>query len=128
MTLVADDSTVMVRRAALARAVSNLLDNAVKFSPAGSPVDVTVAAGAIAVADRGPGVAPEDRDRIFDRFHRADSSRTLPGSGLGLAIVADTAAAHGGSTFVEDRLGGGAVIGLRLPLIELGGRWPAPTV
>lgn len=128
VTLVADDSTVMVRRAALARAVSNLLDNAVKFSPAGSPIDVTVTAGTIAVADRGPGVAPADRDRIFDRFHRAEASRTLPGSGLGLAIVADTAAAHGGSTFVEERPGGGAVIGLRLPLLEGGGAWPAPTV
>ena len=128
VTLVADDSTVMVRRSALARAVSNLLDNAVKFSPAGAPIDVTVSAGTIAVADRGPGVAPTDRDRIFDRFHRAEASRTLPGSGLGLAIVADTAAAHGGSTFVEERPGGGAVIGLRLPLLEGGGAWPAPTV
>ena len=128
VTLVADDSTVMVRRAALARAVSNLLDNAVKFSPVGTSIDVTVTAGTIAVADRGPGVAPADRDRIFDRFHRAEASRTLPGSGLGLAIVADTAAAHGGSTFVAERPGGGAVIGLRLPLLEGGGAWPAPTV
>lgn len=128
VTLVADNSTVMVRRAALARAVSNLLDNAVKFSPAGTPIEVTVTAGSIAVADRGPGVAPGDRDRIFDRFHRAETSRTLPGSGLGLSIVAETAAAHGGSTFVEDRPGGGAVIGLRLPVLEGGGAWPAPTV
>lgn len=128
VTLVADDSTVMVRRAALARAVSNLLDNAVKFSPAGTPIEVTVTAGTIAVADRGPGVAPADRDRIFDRFHRAETSRTLPGSGLGLSIVAETAVAHGGSTFVEDRSGGGAVIGLRLPVLEGGGAWPAPTV
>lgn len=128
IAVTADASSVWVRRAALARAVANLVDNAVKFSPADTPIDVTVDAGTVAVADRGPGVAAEDRDRIFDRFHRADAARTLPGSGLGLAIVAETATAHGGSVFVKDRPGGGAVIGLQLPMLGAGDAWPAPAV
>jgi len=128
ITVTADASTVWVRRAALARAAANLLDNAVKFSPVDSSIEVSVDGGTVAVADRGPGVAPEDRERIFERFHRAETSRTLPGSGLGLSIVAETARAHGGSVFVEDRQGGGAVIGLRLPLLETTESWPAPRV
>jgi two-component system sensor histidine kinase MprB len=128
VTVTADNSSVWVRRAALARAVANLLDNAVKFSPDDSPIDVTVEAGTVAVADRGPGVAPEDRARVFDRFHRAEAARTLPGSGLGLSIVAETARTHGGSVFVEGRPGGGAVLGMRLPVLEAGDPWPAPSV
>ncbi|MGA1346302.1 MAG: ATP-binding protein [Ilumatobacteraceae bacterium] len=128
IAVTADDSTVWVRRAALARAVANLLDNAVKFSPADSPIDVTVEAGTVAVADRGPGVAAQDRERIFERFHRAEEARTLPGSGLGLSIVAEMARTHGGSVFVEDRPEGGAVIGMRLPVLDGADPWPAPGV
>jgi len=113
----ADDSRVVVRPAALARAVSNLVDNAAKFDASESPIEVSVDNGRIAVADRGPGIATSDRERIFERFHRADTARTLPGSGLGLSIVADVASAHGGQVFVEDRDGGGAVIGLVLPAL-----------
>ncbi|MBE1496207.1 two-component system sensor histidine kinase MprB [Amycolatopsis lexingtonensis] len=88
--------------AALERMVLNLLDNAIKFSPAGSAVTVRSTPGRISVADDGPGVAPEDRGPAFDRFWRAPMARALPGSGLGLAIVADTAAAHGGRARFED--------------------------
>jgi two-component system sensor histidine kinase MprB len=99
----------------LDRAVSNLVDNAVKFGPAGAPVDVTVRGTIIEVADRGPGIAADDRDRVFDRFYRATSARTLPGSGLGLSIVAQIAALHGGSITLAPREGGGTVARLVLP-------------
>lgn len=85
----------------LERAVSNLLDNAVKYSPAGAPIEVIVREGQVIVADHGPGVADEDLPRIFDRFYRAAASRSKPGAGLGLAIVREAAEAHGGKASVE---------------------------
>jgi two-component system sensor histidine kinase MprB len=85
----------------LERAVSNLLDNAVKWSPDGGPVEVTVRAGEVVVADHGPGVAEEDIPRVFDRFYRAAAARAKPGAGLGLAIVREAAEAHGGRASVE---------------------------
>jgi two-component system sensor histidine kinase MprB len=85
----------------LERAVSNLLDNAVKYSPVGAPIEVTVREGQVIVADHGPGVADEDMPRIFDRFYRAAASRSKPGAGLGLAIVREAAEAHGGRATVE---------------------------
>jgi two-component system sensor histidine kinase MprB len=103
------------RRAMLDRAVSNLLDNALKFSPDGAAVTVTVRGGTLEVADRGPGVAPEDQPRVFDRFYRATSARTLPGSGLGLSIVSQIAALHGGTVVLDTREGGGTVARLALP-------------
>ena len=69
----------------------------------------------IEVADRGPGIDAEDRDRVFDRFYRATSARTLPGSGLGLSIVSQIATLHGGSVTLEPRDGGGTVARLTLP-------------
>jgi two-component system sensor histidine kinase MprB len=85
----------------LERAVSNLLDNAVKYSPQGAPIEVIVREGEVIVADHGPGVADEDMPRIFDRFYRAAASRSKPGAGLGLAIVREAAEAHGGEATVE---------------------------
>jgi two-component system sensor histidine kinase MprB len=85
----------------LERAVSNLLDNAVKYSPEGAPIEVIVRDGEVIVADHGPGVAEEDLPRIFDRFYRAAASRSKPGAGLGLAIVREAAEAHGGHASVE---------------------------
>ena len=70
-------------RGRLARAVGNLLDNAVKWSPPGSPVEVAVAAGEVTVRDHGPGIAEDDLPHVFDRFYRAPAARGLPGSGLG---------------------------------------------
>jgi two-component system sensor histidine kinase MprB len=96
--------------AALERAVVNLLDNAVKFSPPGSPVEVTLEGARIAVRDRGPGIADGDLQLVFDRFYRADGARQLPGSGLGLAIVRQVAEAHGGSAFAQHAPGGGALL------------------
>ena len=88
------------------RAVSNLLDNAVKYSPVGAPIEVTVRDGEVVVADHGPGVAAEDLPRIFDRFYRAAAARGKPGAGLGLAIVREAAEAHGGTATVESGAGG----------------------
>ena len=83
------------------RAVLNLLDNAVKYSPDGAPIEVTVRDGEVVVQDHGPGIAEEDLPRVFDRFYRAAAARAKPGSGLGLAIVREAAEAHGGRASVE---------------------------
>ncbi len=111
----------------IARAIANLLDNAIKWSPPSTPVDVTLLHGALSVRDHGPGVPPEEREHIFDRFYRAAGARTLPGSGLGLAIVRQVTEAHGGSVDVETAPGGGAVFTLRLPIVvnSQNGRHPS---
>ncbi len=83
------------------RAILNLLDNAVKYSPAGAAIEVAVRGGEVTVADHGPGIAEEDLPRVFDRFYRAAAARSKPGSGLGLAIVREAAAAHGGRATAE---------------------------
>ena len=98
----------------LDRAVSNLLDNAVKYSPPYAPIEVTVREGEVIVADHGPGVAEVDLPRIFDRFYRSSAARSKPGAGLGLAIVREAAEAHGGTASVESGAGG-AKFHLRLP-------------
>jgi len=115
INVAADDSVVEGRAPQLERAIGNLIDNADKWSPAGSPIDVTVVAGRLEVADRGPGVDEEDRAFIFDRFYRATRDRSTPGSGLGLSIVAKAAEDHGGSVFVGDPESG-AVVGFEIPV------------
>jgi two-component system, OmpR family, sensor histidine kinase MprB len=109
-----DAGVVDGRRAMLDRAVANLVDNALKFSPPGATVDVTVRGTTLEVADRGSGIDADDRERVFDRFYRATSARTRPGSGLGLSIVAQIATLHGGTVTVEPRDGGGTVARLSL--------------
>jgi two-component system sensor histidine kinase MprB len=101
-------------RSRISRAVTNLLDNAGKWSPAGGVVEVAVAGGEVSVRDHGPGVAPEDAPHVFDRFWRAPNARGMPGSGLGLSIVKDVAEKHGGSVTLEPAAGGGARFRLRL--------------
>ena len=96
------------------RAVANLLDNARKWSPDGEAIDVTVRDGTVEVTDRGPGIAPEDRDRVFDRFYRAPNARRMPGAGLGLAIVKQIVDAHGGQVSIEEAPGGGTRARLQL--------------
>lgn len=105
---------------ALERAVLNLLDNAVKFSPPGSEVRVRLrpagdGSALLEVADSGPGVSETDMPRIFDRFYRSSEARTLPGSGLGLAMVQQAARRHGGSVYVSRAADGGALFTVRLP-------------
>ncbi len=107
----------------LERAVLNLLDNAVKFSPPGGRVTLRLSGGECVIEDEGPGIAAQDLPRVFDRFFRSDSARALPGSGLGLAIVAQYAARLGGEVSLSARApdGGtartGTVARLSLPLV-----------
>ncbi|MEM8619710.1 MAG: HAMP domain-containing sensor histidine kinase [Actinomycetota bacterium] len=108
------DVTVVVPRAALDRAITNLVDNACKFDTSGGQIDVVIDGSEVVVADRGPGVPDDERQRIFDRFHRSEMARTMPGSGLGLAIVREFVEAQGGVVFARQRVGGGAEIGFRL--------------
>ncbi len=111
---VLEENTVSGVRPRIARAVTNLLDNAGKWSPAGGVVEVSLHGGEVSVRDHGPGIAPEDAPRVFDRFWRASSARSLPGSGLGLSIVKEVAESHGGSVTCEAASGGGARFRLRL--------------
>jgi two-component system sensor histidine kinase MprB len=99
----------------LERAISNLVDNAIKYSPSTTAVEILVDGAGVCVLDRGPGVAEAERERIFDRFYRSVRDRGRPGSGLGLAIVADIVGRHGGQVFAAARDGGGAAVGFRLP-------------
>jgi two-component system, OmpR family, sensor histidine kinase MprB len=98
----------------LERAVGNLLDNAVKWSPPGGIVEVSVRNAKVCVRDHGPGIEEEDLPFVFDRFYRAKVARGLPGSGLGLAIVRKVAEAHRGEVGAERAEGGGTLITLRL--------------
>lgn len=109
-------SVVVGRRQLIERAISNLLDNALKFDTSGATIDVAVDHGTVAVRDRGPGIPAGDLEHIFERFHRAVDARGLPGSGLGLAIVADVARLHQGTSFARNRPDGGAEIGMSLPV------------
>jgi len=107
----ADGSAVHGHRLGLERAVGNLLENAAKFDTGDGPIEVHIRDGRIAVLDRGPGIDADDAERVFDRFYRAGTARSLPGSGLGLSIVHDVAQTHGGSVFAGTRPGGGAEVG-----------------
>jgi two-component system, OmpR family, sensor histidine kinase MprB len=94
----------------IGRAVSNLVDNARKWSPEGAVVEVALEGGVLSVRDHGPGFEAADLPFVFDRFYRADDARKLPGSGLGLAIVRQTAEACGGFAEAENACGGGALL------------------
>ena len=111
-----DAEEVTVRGAAdrLHRAVSNLLDNAARWNPPDEPVEIRVRDGEVTVRDHGPGIAEEERTRVFDRFYRAPDARGTPGSGLGLAIVRRVAETHHGSATAEEASGGGALLRLKL--------------
>ena len=98
----------------IARAVSNLLDNAAKWSSPGGKVEVSVNDGQVIVRDHGPGIDEDDLPFVFDRFYRAPAARKLPGSGLGLAIVKQVAEAHGGGVGAERAEDGGTLMRLRL--------------
>ena len=98
----------------LERAIANLLDNAAKWSPPGSRVEVQLSEGELTVRDHGPGIDPDDLPRVFDRFYRAPGARGVPGSGLGLAIVRQVVEEHGGSVTAENDPAGGARFRVRL--------------
>jgi two-component system sensor histidine kinase MprB len=114
--------------ARLERAVANLLDNAVKYSPPGEPVEIelgdrgsrgsSIGGVELVVRDHGPGISEEDLAYVFDRFYRGAEARGRPGSGLGLAIVRQVVRQHGGSVTAERAPGGGTLMRLRLPGAE----------
>jgi len=118
------DAIVIADPDRLAQIVTNLLSNAIKFSPVGGVVDVGIQPldrrYRLSIADRGPGIPPEFRDRIFAKFAQADSSdtRSKGGTGLGLSIVRELAVRMGGSVTFEDRDGGGTVFSVDLPAGE----------
>jgi len=104
--------------------ISNLIDNAIKYTPAGGSVTVQLAldivdgkkSTLIQVIDTGIGISPEEYGRLFERFYRVDSSHTIPGTGLGLSIVKEIANAHGGTVSVVNSQGGGSRFTVTLPL------------
>ncbi|WP_406865362.1 HAMP domain-containing sensor histidine kinase [Streptomyces sp. HUAS MG47] len=116
---------VRAEPAGLERALVNVLDNAVKFSPPGSTVEVTLAPdGTLTVRDHGPGIPADELPHVFDRFWRSPSARSLPGSGLGLSIVARTVRQSGGTVALVPAEGGGTAAVIRLP----GAPTPPPSV
>lgn len=114
---------VTVDRERMMQIVNNLLDNAIRHTPAGGVVTLGLEIEGVSVSlwvrDTGPGIAPEETERIFDRFHRLDASRSRAsgGSGLGLAIVKSLAEAHGGRVLVRSRAGEGSTFAVVLPLV-----------
>jgi signal transduction histidine kinase len=104
----------------LSLVVGNLLDNAVKYTPAGGRVEVRAreAGGEvlIEVADTGPGIGPEDLGHMWEELYRSPRARTVPGSGLGLALVRTVVERHGGTVGAESRVGRGTVVRIRLPV------------
>ncbi len=117
MRFVANLTPSVVRGSAnrITRAVSNLLENAGKWSPSDAVVEVTVADHEVSVLDHGPGIAPADVPFVFDRFWRSPGARGTPGSGLGLAIVRQVADQHSATVTVEIPAGGGTRMRLRFP-------------
>ena len=121
------DGAIPCDRRQVVSALTNLLDNAIKYSESPSPVEVSASVSdgmvTIAVTDRGPGIPSRDLERIFERFYRVDRarSRATGGTGLGLSIVRHVAQAHGGDVTVESREGEGSTFRLRLAQVVNGG-------
>jgi len=113
--------------ASLERLVTNLMDNAAKWSPENGTVTVTLSDGLLQVADQGPGIAEADLTHVFERFYRSPEARATPGSGLGLAIVRQIAENHGGRVAAARAPGGGALLGVWLPGSPVSGQLPPAT-
>jgi two-component system OmpR family sensor kinase len=121
----ASPAPVLGDEAKLRQVVGNLVGNALRYTPEGSPIELAVGVrtldglerSVLEVRDHGPGISEEDASKVFERFYRADTSRTRDtgGSGLGLAIVAAIVGSHGGSVRVQETDGGGATMVVSLP-------------
>jgi two-component system sensor histidine kinase KdpD len=102
--------------------VTNLLENAVKYTPSGTPVDVRVERLAdrirVAIADHGPGIPPGKRETVFDKFYRIERRGQVQGSGLGLAVTKGLIEGHDGRIWIGETPGGGATFVFELPLGE----------
>ena len=122
LELPADLPEVMVDPMQMDQVFTNLIENAVRHAPDGSEIDVAFGlAGTVVracVTDRGPGIPPEERDRVFEAFYRGGVSPERPGSGLGLAIVRAIVLAHGGRVWIEEPDGGGTTVVLEVPIEE----------
>jgi two-component system OmpR family sensor kinase len=119
--------SVWVARADAERALDALVENAMSYSPSGSAVELVSAPGRIEVRDRGPGLAEDERDAVFERFHRGRAGTAgPPGSGLGLSIARELARDWDGEVTLENRTGGGAVATLSLGMrADVSGALPA---
>ena len=119
VSLDGDSSTVLGKRAALDRAIGNIVANADKWSSIDDQIAVTIRDGTLTVADHGPGIAEADIGHVFERFYRSDNARPTPGSGLGLSIVDQIVMDHGGEVFARNRSRGtGAEVGFTIPCID----------
>lgn len=120
MNLPADLPMVPIDAVLIEQVFFNLLENAAKYTPIDTPLDISASAGngqvTVEVADRGPGFVEGDEERVFDKFYRGETPRTAPGTGLGLAICKGIIRAHGGKIWAENREGGGAVFRFTLPV------------
>jgi len=113
-------ATIMADLSQMERMIRNLVDNAVKYTPAGGSVTLQCVSGAadsleIRVTDTGIGIPPEHQTRVFDRFYRVDPSHTIPGTGLGLSIVKEIANIYGGDVQLESEPGAGSTFIVTLP-------------
>jgi signal transduction histidine kinase len=106
--------------------VGNLLDNAWRFTPENGRIEITLferdTSFKVAVHDNGCGIAPEHLPRVFDRFYRAESSRSSDGAGLGLALVKSIVDLHGGTATIQSDLGRGTTVTLAFPAVPQGNR------
>ena len=104
----------------MALVMLNIIDNATKYSPPDSPIEIHAGVNGeileISVADRGIGIPPEDFERVFNKFYRVQRPDVVAGTGLGLSISKGIIEAHGGTIWAEDRSDGGTIIKMHLPL------------
>jgi signal transduction histidine kinase len=118
---------VRADRRRIEQVIANLLENAVKYSPSGTRIDVSARPDGqfvrVSVRDEGSGIAPQDRPYVFEAFRRGsgDQARQIKGSGLGLAICKGIVEAHGGSIWIEDGDGPGTSISFTLPVAQAHG-------
>ena len=111
----ATSSQIMAAPALVERAVSNMVDNALKWNPPDSSVQVRVENGSVIVSDSGPGIPVEEHEQVFERFYRTEGARSFPGSGLGLSIVRHVAESFGGQARIIDDGQPGTTIELSFP-------------